>query len=75
MEPFRPFVDQTVLLSGIGTFDKEMRRLLIDITNRTVAYRDGSYKMGSVIGLYIQDCIDSLNRKISAEDIEMYEMP
>lgn len=75
MEPFRPFVDQTVLLSGIGTFDKEMRRLLIDITNRTVAYRDGSYKMGSVIGLYIQDCIDSLNRKISAEDIDMYEMP
>lgn len=75
MEPFRPFVDQVILRSGIQVFDKNLRRLLIDLTNRMVSYRDGLYKMGSVIGLYVQDCLDALNRKISPDDIAMYGMP
>ena len=74
MEPFRPFVDLTVITSGLGCFDTEMRRLLLDVMNRSVAFGDGAYKMGSVVSLYIQSCFDALEKKIVPDDIQMYTM-
>ena len=74
MEPFRPFVDLVVIRSGITVFNTEMKRLLIDIMNRSVSYGEGVYKMASVVSLYVQSCFDALERKIAVEDIRMYTM-
>lgn len=74
IEPFRPFVDITIIRSGISSFSTEMRRLLLDLMNREVKYDDGIYKLGSVINLYVQDCFDALDRKITPEDIKMYQI-
>ena len=75
MEPFRPFVDRLVLMSGLESFDADMRHLLIDITNRTVPYDDGEYKFGSVISLYVKGCLDVLDRKIDVTDLLCYGLP
>lgn len=74
MEPFRPFIDLTVIQSGISEFCTEMRRLLIDVMNRDVSFDDGKYKMGSVVSLYVQSCFDALERKGTIDDIKMYSM-
>lgn len=74
MEPFRPFVDWVVLTSGFDTFDKPMRRLLIDMMNRFAAYDDGSYKMGSVVSLYVRGCLDALDHKIESSDLVCYRI-
>lgn len=75
MEPFRPLVDQLVINSGLSGFGTEMRRLLIDIMNRQVPYADGTYKLGSVVGRYVQSCLDALEHKISPDDIKMCALP
>lgn len=74
MEPFRPYVDYLVLYSGIEEFDKEMRRLLINMMSREVTYKDGTYKLGSVVSLYIKDCLDALEKRTYPDDIEMYNI-
>lgn len=74
MEPFRPFVDHAVITSGLDSFDKPMRRLLIDMMNRTVSCKDGQYKMNSVVSLYVKECLDSLGKKIAVEDIAIYAL-
>lgn len=74
MEPFRPFIDLTIIQSGLSEFCTEMRRLLIDVMNRDVSFDDGKYKMGSVVSLYIQSCFDALERKGTIDDIKMYSM-
>ena len=74
IEPFRPFVDITVIRSGMLTFGTEMRRLLLDIMNREVKYDHGEYKFGSVVSRYVQDCLDVLDRKIAPDDVRMYQI-
>ena len=74
MEPFRPFVDKLVLYAGIEDFNEEMRRLLIDMMNNEVAYRDGTYKLGSTVGRYVKDCLNALEKEIAPDDIEMYSV-
>lgn len=74
MEPFRPFVDLIVIRSGLASFGKEMRLLMLDMMNRSVLYGDGTYKMGSVVSKYIQGCFDALEKKIVPDDIQMYTM-
>lgn len=75
MEPFRPFVDRIVVTSGLTTFGTGIKRLLMDMMNRTVPYDDGFYKFGSVIGLYVRGCLDVLDRKIDVSDLVCYKMP
>lgn len=72
MEPFRPFVDNVVAMSGIQGFTKEMRLMLVDIMNRIVLYRDGQYKLGSVISQYVKECFSVLSRELPLEDLESY---
>lgn len=74
MEPFRPFVDRVVITLGLEQFGTEAKRALQDIVNRSVPYRDGEYKFGSVMSLYVKDCIDALDKKIVADDIPCYEI-
>lgn len=74
MEPFRPAVDRLVVDWLSVDFDSDMRRVLSDLPNKGVRYRDGSYRLGSVVSLYVQDCINALNKKIAIEDIEEFDL-
>ena len=69
MEPFRPVVDRMVDEWVADEFGVEERRLLSDLPNRVVTYREGSYKLGSVISLYVQDCLNALNKKAAVDEI------
>lgn len=69
MEPFRPVVDRLVVDRLSAEFDAEMRRTLGDVGNVHVEYRDGRYRLGSVISQYVQQCLNALNKRIAVEDI------
>lgn len=74
MEPFRVAVDRLVVDCVSGDFDADSKRVLADLGNHGVAYRGGSYRLSSVVSLYIQDCLSALNKKISVDDIEEFEI-
>ena len=74
MEPFRPAVDKLVVDYLAVDFDADMRRVLGDLANKGMAYKGGSYRLCSVVSLYVQDCLNALNKKIPVEDIERFEV-
>ena len=74
MEPFRPIVDRLVFDNIDGDFAKDDKYLLVDMLNHRVPYRGGSYHVGSVIGLYVQDCLSALNKKLSVDEIEAFDV-
>ena len=74
MEPFRPIVDRLVFGNIDDSFEKEDRYLLVDMLNQSVSYRGGMYRIGSVIGLYVQDCFSALNKKLSIDEIEPFDV-
>jgi CRISPR-associated protein Cas1 len=74
MEPFRPVVDMIVLDFFDGFFDQEIKRLLGNLANRNIEYKGGTYRMSSVLSLYVQDCLDALNKKESASEIEGFSV-
>lgn len=75
MEPFRPIVDQQVLDFLCLDFDRDVKLALYDLPNRRLSYKGGTYKLGSVLGLYTQDCLNALNKKISVAEIEGFAFP
>lgn len=74
MEPFRPIVDRLVFDNIGDSFEKEDRYLLVGMLNQSVSYRGGMYRIGSVIGLYVQDCFAALNRRLSIDEIEPFDV-
>lgn len=74
MEPFRPIVDRLVFDNIDGDFTKTDKYLLVDMMNQTIRYRDGSYRVGSVVGLYVQECLSALNRRLSVDEIESFDV-
>ena len=74
MEPFRPVVDKTILSKFEGDFSKELRHHLSDFVNEELPYKDGRYRLSSVISGFVQDCLNSLNKKTSASDISSFEL-
>lgn len=74
MEPFRPAVDRLVVDYLPGEFDKDAKHVLADLANGGVEYKGGSYRLGSVVSLYVQDCLNALNKKISVDDIEGFRL-
>lgn len=74
MEPFRPAVDRLVVDYLPSVFDPDTKRVLTDIANKGVSYRDGSYRLSSVLSLYVQDCFNALNKKITVDEIEPFEV-
>lgn len=72
MEPFRPLVDRLVYDNVEGDFTRDTKRLLVDMLNVAIPYRGGSYRVASVISLYVQDCLSALNKKLSVEEIEHF---
>ena len=59
MEPFRPVVDRLVFDNVEDDFTKDTRRLLVDMLNQSLPYRGGMYRAGSIISLYVQDCLSA----------------
>ena len=57
-----------------GDFTREMRRLLTDVLNVSICYRDGKYRVSSVISLYVQDCLNALRRRLSIGEIESFDI-
>lgn len=74
MEPFRPIVDRLVFDNFDGDFTRDIRVLLSDLLNVSVAYRGGVYRVSSVISLYVQDCLSALGKKLSVEAIESFDV-
>ncbi|WP_139650641.1 type II CRISPR-associated endonuclease Cas1 [Raoultibacter phocaeensis] len=74
MEPFRPAVDRLVIDFLAGEFDSDVKHVLGDLAGKGVSYRGGSYRLGSVVSLYVQDCLNALNKKIAVEDIEAFDI-
>lgn len=72
MEPFRPIIDRVVFDNFDGDFTKETKRLLVDSLNHSVAYRGGTYRLSSVISLYVADCLKALNKRLSIDEIESF---
>ena len=74
MEPFRPIVDRLVFDNIDGDFARDDKYLLIDMMNQCIPYRGGSYRVGSVVGLYVRDCLSALNRRLSIDEIEAFDV-
>lgn len=74
MEPFRPAVDRLVVDYFVVDLDADMRRTLADLGNTYVHYRDGSYRLSSVVSQYVQQCLNALNKKIAVEDIDGFRL-
>ncbi len=74
MEPFRPIVDRIVFDNVEGDFTKEDKLLLVDMLNQAIPYRGGSYRVSSVISLYVKDCLDALSRRLSVDAIEPFDV-
>ena len=73
MEPFRPIVDRLVFDNVDELFCKETKRLLVDMLNMGIPYRGGSYRVSSVISLYVQDCLNALAKRLSVDEIESFD--
>ena len=74
MEPFRPIVDR-VVFDNVGVeFTKDDKLLLVDMLNQTIPYRGGSYRVASVISLYVKDCLDALSKRLSVDAIEPFDV-
>ena len=74
MEPFRPAVDRVVVDYFALDFDKDTKRALADLGNKTLTYKGGTYRLQSVASQYVQDCLNALNKKISVDEIERFEI-
>jgi len=74
MEPFRPAVDRLVVDYFVGDFDIETKRVLADLANKGMVYKGGTYRLVSVVSLYVQDCLNALNKKIAVDEIEPFEI-
>lgn len=74
MEPFRPAVDRLVIERMAEEFDADIRRVLGDLANINVVYKDGSYRLSSVVSQYVQQCLNALNKKIGVDDIAEFSL-
>lgn len=74
MEPFRPAVDRLVVDYFAGDFDLETKRVLADLGNKGMVYKGGTYRLQSVVSLFVQDCLNALNKKIAVDEIEAFEI-
>ena len=74
MEPFRPIVDRLVFDNVGPDFTREDKRLLVDALNNTISYRDGSYHVSSVIGMYVHECLSALCKRLSVDEIEAFDI-
>ena len=72
MEPFRPIIDRQVSDYLSDVFDANARRMLADVANVSLSYRGGTYRLGSVVSMYVQDCLNALGKKIAVDDIQKF---
>ncbi len=54
------------------SLDAHMRRALADVASISLSYRGGAYRLGSVVSMYVQDCLNALCKKIAVDDIQEF---
>lgn len=74
MEPFRPVVDRLVVDFMAVDFDADMRRVLGDLANTHIHYKEGVYRLASVASQFVQQCLNALNKKSVVEDIDGFRI-
>lgn len=74
MEPFRPVIDRIVFDNVDDEFTQVTRLILVDSLNTSLPYRNGSYKLSSIISLYIQDCLSALNKRLAVDEIQGFDV-
>ena len=63
MEPFRPFVDMTVLQMDHTDFGKEEKRTLVNVLNLQIPIDGQNQYMLRAIGIYVKSVLDAMNEK------------
>lgn len=74
MESFRPIVDRLVCDHVSDEFGKEERHHLTNLLNVELSYNGGTYRLASVLGLYVQDCLSALEKRMLPNAIRNFEM-
>lgn len=74
MEPFRPIVDCFVADNRIIEFDKSYRAKLISLLDLALPYKDGKYKVTSIMSDYISESICVLNRDMKPDEINEFKL-
>lgn len=74
MEPFRPYIDYVVVCEFQDSFDVRVRRFLTGIMSQSLPYGNGSYRLSSIIGCYVQDCIDVLEKRKEPLNVKCYRL-
>lgn len=74
MEPFRPYIDLVVMRTNKEKFDFETRRQLTGVMSEKVVYDNGNYRLASVIGYYVRDCLDVLEKNKEPSEVKCYEL-
>lgn len=74
MEPFRPIVDLLVFDNVEEDFTSDTKNLLVDMLNLSIPYKGGIYRCSSVISLYITECFKALNKRLSIDEIEPFDV-
>lgn len=73
MEPFRPIVDRIVFDYVEREPLGEIRKLLGNLGACVVAYEGGSYRLHSVIALFVQHCLAALSKTGELDEIKGFE--
>lgn len=74
MEPFRPFVDRTVLQMDVKSFNKEHKHILQQLINKEVLFDNKKYSLNNAIGLYVKRVIYAIeNGDVNALQFCSYE--
>lgn len=72
MEPFRPVIDRIIVEGEFSELTREVKYNLIDMPNLEFEYKNGIYKLRSIIHMYISECINALNKTIPVSDISSF---
>lgn len=71
MEPFRPFVDQTVFKMNVQSFEHHEKMQIVQILNRTVKLNKQTQYMLNAIKIYTKSVFEALNEN----DISLIKFP
>ncbi len=73
MEPFRPVVDNIVLQNYQEVEFKDMKKKLANFINEEAVYKEGRYRISSIMSHYVDEIIAALNGDISSRDVSFFE--
>lgn len=63
MEPFRQFVDLTIMDKLDYDFDEYIKLELVDVLNQEISYDNKTYILKNAVSQYIHDCFSFMDEK------------